>query len=430
MTVVEEDTDIARSGSTDRALALAAAQPAGHSLLQEYYVAEDVFELDLERAFGTSWLFVCAASELAEPGSVLTWSVGRDSVLLARAEDGSISAHHNVCRHRGCRLLPDGSRSTHVVVCPYHQWSYKLDGSLRGAPHMSSGAAPAGLGLRPVHLRNLGGLLFVCFADEPPAFDDMAESVEPQLRLYDLDRTRVAVSQHYAVHANWKTLVENNRECYHCRANHPEFCLTNYDFGIPGDSRTNARYEAAFADHHRRWVEQGLAPEEVSFVGGSAFRVARLPLREGFRTESLTGQLVAPLLGRLPSADVGSLRLISLPNSWTHVDADYAATTRLTPVNANLTEVDITFLVRGDAVEGRDYRVEDITPVLGSTSEQDWELCEQNAAGVRSRGYLPGPLSPVTEGSVSTFHDWYRRALEPAWVRAHRAEDRVSVPGF
>jgi len=398
--------------SADTVRKSATTPRAGYALPQAYYVAEEIFEQDLERVFAVSWQFVAAGSELPRPGDMVAWSIGRDSVLLTRGEDGAIRAHHNVCRHRGSRLRLDGAGSERVVVCPYHQWTYGLDGALRAAPHMGAEGDRNDLSLRPVHLRDLGGLLFVCFADDPPPFDDAFAAIEPQLRLYDLARTRVAVRQHYTVAANWKLLVENNRECYHCRVNHPEFCLTNYDFGIAGDSRTNRQYEAALADHHRRWVEQGLAPQEVSFVDDGWFRVARLPLRDGFVTESLSGELLAPLLGQLPSSDVGSLRLITLPNSWTHVDADYAATTRLTPVGPGRTDVDITFLVRADAVEGRDYDVADLTAVLGSTSEQDWVLCEQNAAGIRSRGYLPGPLSPVTEGSVSVFHDWYLKCLE------------------
>lgn len=401
--------------STDTVRAPTAPTPTrrtGYTLPQAYYVDEAVFGQDLERVFATSWLFVGAAAELPQPGDMLAWSVGRDSVLLTRGDDGVIRAHHNVCRHRGSRLRADGAGSARVVVCPYHQWTYGLDGALRAAPHMGPEVDRNDLPLRPVHLLDLSGLLFVSFAEEPPPVSDAVAVVEPQLRLHDLAHTKVAVRQHYEVAANWKLLVENNRECYHCRVNHPEFCLTNYDFGIAGDSRSSRQFEAAVADHQRRWVEQGLAPREVSFVDDGWFRVARLPLRDGFVTESLSGQLIAPLLGQLPSSDVGSLRLITLPNSWTHVDADYVATTRLTPVSAERTDVDITFLVRADAQEGRDCAVEDLTAVLGATSEQDWVLCEQNAAGVRSRGYVPGPLSPVTEGSVATFHDWYLRRLD------------------
>lgn len=390
---------------------LISARTAGHSLPQDFYVAADVAELDLEHVFAQNWLFVAAASELPRPGDVMVWSVGRDSVLLMRGPDGRISAHHNVCRHRGCRLRPDGPGSVRVVVCPYHQWCYGLDGALRGAPHMGPGPTRQELSLRPVHVRDLGGLLFVCFADEPPPFEGAASVVEPQLRLQQVEHTTVAARQHYQVEANWKLLVENNRECYHCRANHPEFCLSNYDVGGAGDSRHSRALDAALAAHERRWVELGLSPREVNFDDGAFFRVARLPLKEGYATESLTGRLIAPVLGRLPATDVGSLRFITLPNSWAHINADYVMTTRLTPIAADRTDVAVTFLVRDDAVEGRDYDVQELTAVWRATSEQDWVLCEQSAAGVRSRGYLPGPLSPVTEGSVLAFHEWYLRTL-------------------
>lgn len=385
---------------------------SGYTLSQDYYVDTMIFDHDLERVFARSWLFVATSSELPEPGDTAVWSVGRDSVLLTRDEDGVVRAHHNVCRHRGSRLRPDGASSARVVVCPYHQWTYGLDGTLRGAPHMGPDLDRNDLSLRPVQLRDLGGLLFVCLNDSPPPFDVAVEAVQPQLRLHDLARTRVAARQHYSVRANWKMLVENNRECYHCRVNHPEFCLSNYDLGVAGDMRTNHGYEKAVAQHLQRWEEAGLAPREVSFVDDGWFRVARLPLRAGFRTESLSGRLVAPRLGHLPDIIVGSLRLITLPNCWVHVNADYAMTTRLTPVSVDRTDVDVTFLVRHDAVEGRDYDVEKLTAVWTATSEQDWALCEQNAAGVRSRAYVPGPLSPVTENSVRTFHEWYLRSLE------------------
>ncbi len=403
--------------AASRIVDLTEACMPGYSLPQDFYVSADVLELDLEHVFARQWLFVAAVSELPLPGAVLTWSIGRDSVLLMRDTDGTVSAHHNVCRHRGCRLRPDGPGSVRAVVCPYHQWSYGLNGSLQRAPHMGSAPVADGASLRPVHLRNLGGLLFVCLADEPPPFDDVIAAVEPQLRLHEVEHTKVAARQHYSVQANWKLLVENNRECYHCRANHPEFCLSNYDVGVAGDIRRSRALDAALEQQWHGWVSQGLSPREVNFDDGGFFRVARLPLRADYLTESVTGRLVAPVLGRLPNTEVGSLRFITLPNSWSHINADYVMTTRLTPVAADNTEVAVTFLVREDAVEGHDYDVDELTAVWRATSEQDWSLCEQSAAGVRSRGYLPGPLSPVTEVSVSAFHDWYLDvlpALSPA----------------
>lgn len=385
------------------------AVSAARSLPQHYYTSADVFDLDLERVFGRSWLFAGVVSELPAPGDSLVWSVGPESVLIVRDEQGRLRGYHNVCRHRGCRLRADGSASSRHLVCPYHQWTYGLDGRLRGAPHMGDLDRDS-LPLVPVQLRELGGLMFVCFADDPPPFATAAEVVPPQLLPHRLDQTVVAARQRYRVRANWKLLVENNRECYHCRVNHPEFCLSNFDLGVAGDLRTSRAYQEACAEQWRGWVTKGLSPREVSFTGDGWFRIARLPLRRGFATESLSGRPVAPPLGEL-TGDVGSLRLITLPNCWIHVNLDYAMTTRLTPARVAETTVDVTFLVRAGAVAGRDYDPAELTAVWTATSEQDWALCEQNFAGVRSRGYRPGPLSPVTEGSVQTFHRWYAGAL-------------------
>jgi Rieske 2Fe-2S family protein len=272
-------------------------------------------------------------------------------------------------------------------------------------------ARRAELGLVPLALRVVGGLVFVCLSEDPPPFDELAAAVDAHLAAYRTDRTQVVARHHYRVRANWKVLVDNNRECYHCSANHQSFCLSNFELGMAGDTRSNSRYEAAVADQRARWVERGLPTEDVSFPDGSFLRVARLPLRDGFLTETVTGGLAAPLLGDLTDAHVGSVRLITLPNSWSHVNADYVMTTRLTPVDVGSTDVDVVFLVRDDAVEGRDYDVEDVARVWVATSEEDWALCEANAAGIASRAYRPGPLSPVTENSVAAFHAWWLRCL-------------------
>jgi Rieske 2Fe-2S family protein len=209
------------------------------------------------------------------------------------------------------------------------------------------------------------------------------------------------------VKANWKTLIENNRECYHCRVSHPEFCMSNYDLGLPGDTRSDAGYDAVLDNEYYRWRGLGLSPREVSFPNGHPYRISRLPLKEGYITESLDGSRVAPLMGDLTDENAGSLRIITLPNFWAHANCDYAMTTRLTPVNASLTKVEVTFLVDQNAVEGKDYDPERVAHVWKATSEQDWELCENNYAGIKSIAYEPGPFSELTEGSVESFLQWY-----------------------
>jgi Rieske 2Fe-2S family protein len=261
--------------------------------------------------------------------------------------------------------------------------------------------------LAPVAVRESAGLVFVCLADEPPDFAPFAAALEPRLGPHGLADARIVVREHYRVAANWKTLVENNRECYHCAGSHPEFSLSNFDVGVNGDVRTNSRYARALAAARDRWRAQGLPGEDVNFPDGAPYRVARLPLREGFLSETLDGRPLAPPMGTLSDPDVGSLRVISLPNLWAHANADYAVTTRLTPVDAGTTDVELCFLTARDASVDEDA----LAAVWRATSEQDWVLCEKNWAGIASRGYRPGPLSPVVEASVEAFLDWYLTAL-------------------
>ena len=380
----------------------------GLSLPQAAYTDPQVFADDLEHVWATGWLFAGHTCELGEPGDYLTLDVGRDRVLVVRGRDGALHAHHDVCAHRGSRITEGDRGRVRAFVCPYHQWVYDLDGRLRSARLMGEDFALDCHRLAPVAVREVQGLVFVCLSPHPPDFDAFAGALAPQLAPHRLADTRVATRLSYRVAANWKTLVENNRECYHCRGSHPEFTLSNFDLGVHGDVRSSPRYASALAEAHRRWARRGLPSEEVSFPGGSWYRIARLPLRDGFVTETLDGVPVAPMLGELTVDDAGSLRVVGLPNLWAHANCDYAVTTLLRPVDAGTTDVDVCFLVRADAGE---VDLDALTAVWRATSEQDWELCERNYAGIASRGYRPGPLSPVVEASVESFLSWYTAAV-------------------
>ncbi len=253
-----------------------------------------------------------------------------------------------MCAHRGSRVTTAERGTAKAFVCPYHQWVYGLDGCLRSARLMGEGFTTAGVRLAPAAVREVAGLVFVCPAatpDEAPAFDGFAEAAARHLGPHGLADARIVARDHYRVAANWKTLVENNRECYHCRGSHPEFSLSNFEDGTHGDVRPNPRYDAALAAARARWEVRGLATDEVSFPEGAWYRFTRLPLREGFTTETLDGRLVARVMGTLPDEDAGSLRVVGLPNLWAHANADYAMTTRLTPVDAGTTDVEVSFLV-------------------------------------------------------------------------------------
>ena len=377
----------------------------GWTLPASYYLHDDVFAAELDTVFESCWLFAGHSCEVAGPGDYLVFTLGAESVIVVRDEDGVLRAHQNVCRHRGSRICDEPRGTVRAFVCPYHQWTYGLDGQLRAARLMGDGFAKGGYRLGSAAVREVAGLVFVSLADDPPSFSPARAAIAAQLGPHGLDHARVVHRTSYQVHANWKTLVENNRECYHCRSNHPEFLESNFELGMHGDARGNERYEAAVAESYTRWRAYGLDPADVSFPDGEWYRVTRLPLRDGFRTETLDGTPVGPPMGAL-GEQPGSLRLITLPTMWAHANLDYTMTTRLRPVSPSVTDVEVSFLVAA-YTQDDEIDLEALTAVWTATSEQDWALCEANYAGVRSRAYQPGPLSPVVEGSVQHFLDWY-----------------------
>jgi glycine betaine catabolism A len=231
-----------------------------------------------------------------------------------------------------------------------------------------------------------------------------------------LDRAKVAKIVDYDVAANWKIVWENNRECYHCNVNHPQYIKANFDHYNADDTneRIQARISTAVTRSEEKWASAGLAVSHrrsgmTAFpdVGRNGWYSAnRTPLVEGYVSETMNGAQVAPLMGDYTDADVGTLRIRTLPNMWHHASCDHAVTTRLLPAGLQRTAVRVTWLVAADAVEDRDYRLADIMPFWQLTSEQDWKLCERAQKGVNSSHYLPGPLSTYKEYNVDAFLRW------------------------
>jgi Rieske 2Fe-2S family protein len=383
----------------------------GFSLPQPFYTDEAVFRLDLERVFSRRWLFAGHTCQIPRPGDYFTFEVGPDSLILIRKDDGQIQALFNTCRHRGSRLCTQSSGHVGKIVCPYHQWAYECDGRLVGARDMGGGFDRSLYSLHSAHVRVLHGLIFVCLADKDPDFESARRAIEPHVRPHGLERAKVCHMAEYTIRANWKVVFENNRECYHCPIGHPEFCRSNYDLGMPGDGRSNAHYEQVLQEQKAYWRSLGLETEAVNFPNGEWFRAARMPLRDGYVTESLDGKPVAPLMGDLQARGSGSLRVITLPNAWFHADSDYASSTQLIPLGPALTRARIMWFVDEAARPGVDYDPERVVALWKITCEQDWQLCENNQAGIQSTRYQPGPFSPLTEAGVETFGQWYLRQL-------------------
>jgi glycine betaine catabolism A len=412
-----------RSSRLDDLMTLISRRAPGHSLEAPFYTSQEIFDLDMTAIFAGHWLFVALEVELPEPGDFVTVEVGRYSLIIVRDDDEAVRAFHNVCRHRGSRILDDACGSVGNLVCPYHHWTYSVDGSLLHADNQSATFDRSRFGLKPVHVRSVSGLVFICLADEPPAdFDDVAARIEPYLAPYGLGRTKVVHQVDIVEDGNWKLVMENNRECYHCDG-HPEllsayFPLHGYtaDDVPPRLRRVWERFDKASADLRSACVRQGFPLDGMRELDTrpTGFMVSHAPLDGAGKSYSPGGESVCrKLLGSMATDRFGDLHLHLQPNSWFHLLADNAVVFSVLPLGPEKTFLRSTWLVHEDAVEGVDYDLPNLTAVWSATNTQDSAFVARAQRGVQDPGYQPGPYSEV-EGDVDAFVNWYISR-----VRAH-----------
>ncbi|MCC9620287.1 aromatic ring-hydroxylating dioxygenase subunit alpha [Thalassospira sp. MA62] len=393
------------------------------SLEAPFYNAQEILDLDMDAIFGKNWIFVAVEPELPEPGDCITVDVGSASILILRGDDEKLRAFHNVCRHRGAKLIDERSTTIGNVVCRYHGWTYNEDGDLILAEHMGSGFDKTCHGLKTVHVRSIAGLIFICLAkDAPSDIEEMARVMEPYIKPHDLANCKVAHTNELIEEGNWKLTLENNRECYHCEGNHPQLTvpLSEFGFGFSPDeldqrrSDDVAKYTETIINDHKRWEACGLPSAEVDKLSNvTGFRTMRLPLmREGESHTLDTKAASKKLLGNFTDAKLGGLSFWTHPNSWHHFMADHIVTFCVLPLSPNRTLVRTTWLVHKDARENEDYTLDNLTHVWNMTNQQDADLVRLAQIGSEQPAYEPGPYSTFTEPHLEAFCDWYLKRLD------------------
>ncbi|MGP4018748.1 aromatic ring-hydroxylating oxygenase subunit alpha [Saccharopolyspora sp. 5N708] len=405
---------------------LVARRVAGRSLEAPFYTSREFFDLDIDAIWAQHWIFVAAEGELPEPGDYITAAIGPYSIIVVRDDDGNLAALHNVCRHRGARILPQERGSVGNIVCGYHKWTYRTDGSLLHAPSQDSGFDPTCFGLKAVHVRGVAGLVFVCLAEEPPAdFTEVAARIEPYLLPHRLHEAKVAARVDLVEDCNWKLTMENNRECYHCDG-HPELVRSFFPtYGYTDDNLPTPlrpaydRYRRVEAEVRETYEALGLPYETIEELDTrpTGFRIEREPL--DLAGESFTPDGTAAcqrLLADFPTARLGHLSLHLQPNAWFHFLSDHAITFSVFPIAADKTLLRTTWLVHPDAEDGVDYDLNSLTKVWTATNEQDADLVARAQQGVASPAYVPGPYAP-TEYQVEAFCNWYITRL---WEHLHQ----------
>jgi phenylpropionate dioxygenase-like ring-hydroxylating dioxygenase large terminal subunit len=378
---------------------------AGYSLEQSFYTSRDIFGYELEYIWRKFWLYAGATAEIPKPGDFFTYSIGKDSVIIIRGDKGEVFAHYNTCRHRGSLICVNERGHSPKLMCPYHQWVYDKNGSLLKARLMPDDFDKSSFALHPVHVQVANGFIFISLSENPPDFQKVLSDYQAFLQPYRIDSAKVAFRKRYELRTNWKLVAENFRECYHCGPAHPEYCSA-----VIGANLTESADEV-LKDRRTAWMRKGLAVNNIDFQANSSHFAVRYPLRPGVESYTLNGKAASIPMGDHRDFDAGVLGLVVYPNFWMDAVSDYMWTMRITPTGPSQTNLDLTWLVDKNAVEGKDYDLERLIEFWKITGEQDWRLCENNFKGIESSHYTPGPYAPA-ESEVEGFINWYINRLQ------------------
>ena len=354
-----------------------------------YYTDPDVFEREQQAIFEGDWLCVARSGDIGQPGQFQTVQAGRESVLVVRQRDGGLRALLNVCRHRGARVCAEESgQVSRYLRCPYHAWSYELDGRLAAAPNLARmpGIDRSERGLVPIGAREWLGYVWVCLAEAPPSFEErVMGAVSGRLGTvaaidaYRLESLAVGRRIVYDVAANWKLIVENFMECYHCAAIHPELVGVLPEFAGGYAAQYYVGHGAAFAD-----------------------RVA------GFTVDGSEG------FGRLPGlSDEQDRKYYAItirPQVFINLVPDHAILHRMTPLGPDRTTVVCDWLFSPDVIAS-DADLSLSVELFDRVNRQDFDACARTQPSMSSRAYRDGGVLVPSEHHISNFHSWLRARL-------------------
>ncbi|MFT3987661.1 aromatic ring-hydroxylating oxygenase subunit alpha [Aestuariivirga sp.] len=389
--------------------ALIAQQRPGFALTRPFYTAPDIFTRDMERVFRRHWHCLTHESAVPNAGDFELFKLGDEQIILTRGADGNLHALLNVCRHRGAEVCTRQKGNAKAFVCPYHAWTYGNDGALRAARLMPKEFDRSLYGLKQVKLRMSAGLVFVSFADTPLDFDPVDRALQASCGQYGWGNAKIAHRETYAIDANWKLAVENYVECYHCGPAHPEYSQTHaLEQPLHMIEELNQSMEARTC---ALGIEVGSGDRwQTSENGQEAIHVFRYALYEGVRTGSQDGSPVAPLMGRFTDYDGGVTSVHLGGTSFLVCYPDHGMVYRFIPKTADSCEMELLWLVKGDAVEGRDYDLECLTWLWRVTTDEDKKIIEHTSRGVRSHFYEPGPIAPMEQNELR-YINWYLAEL-------------------
>jgi glycine betaine catabolism A len=356
------------------------------SLPQKYFVSPEVFAEEQEKIFSKQWLLLGHQSQLKKSGDFFLATIAGESVIVTRDQRSQVRAFYNVCRHRGTRLKEDASGHSVTIRCPYHAWTYGLDGRLIGAPHMDEvpGFDKADYPLHPVNLGVWEGFIFVNSAKDPLPPERWFAPLVAKFSHWNIPTLRPAKRIEYDVRANWKLMFENYSECYHCPGVHPMLSKVS-----PYDSAENDLAEGPFLGGFMK-----INPGKSLSMSGNA---CALPIEHDQEHNKESTQRV--------------FYYSIFPNMLLSLHPEYVMVHQLWPQSPERTLIVCDWLFHPDAFARKDFKPDDAIEFWDMTNKQDWHVCELSQQGIASRAYRPGPYSS-RESIPAAWDEYYLRSME------------------
>ena len=384
----------------------------GHALPRDFYTDPSIFERDMERMLLRHWFCAGHVGSIPRAGDYLVAELGSESVIIVRNNGGEVRALLNVCRHRGSRLCAgrSGKAAAGRLTCPYHAWTYDLDGNLLVARQMPESFRRGDVALKTLPLRIMEGLIFTTFASEPLDLNIAADALARSAGVHGWATAKVAHRELYSIKSNWKLAVENYMECYHCTPAHPEFAKRHV-YARPPELNEDLEHAGCL-----RAAALGIVIPNIDRYGRAAgtglesVAIMRSALHDGIVSATEDGHSVGRLMGSFSAPDGNSTYFDIGPISDFLAYPDHGIIYRFIPRAVDHTEMEVIWLVHGDAVEGVDYDLGRLTWLWKTTSAEDKKIVEMNQAGINSRFFEPGPYS-LQEAYAARFVEWYLAEL-------------------
>jgi phenylpropionate dioxygenase-like ring-hydroxylating dioxygenase large terminal subunit len=388
----------------------------GYSLPQDYYTSDAVFAADMAQVISQKWIVAGHISRIPNKGDYFLFKIGAEQIIIIRENADSVRAFFNVCRHRGSTICQAESGNAPRLVCPYHAWTFGLDGRLISARLMPDDFDKAENGLLACHIRVFHGLIFINMSeDEPVDFEATFRDMGPILEYHGLGTARIAHAGSYPTTANWKLVVENFFECYHCVPSHPEFCSMHAADSLvavgAGPSSGPADAIANYTPKLKAWEDSAAALGRPIGTIDDEPESSHLRLmmqrmnKDGWAAETRDGTAPAPLMGKRTAPDGGRMHLSFSPFSQIVADDHFVILFLFTPRSALASDVEMIWLVDGRATEA-EVDIDKMIWGYHATTTQDKIITENNQNGIMSSRYRPGRYSDQ-EGSVIKFQKWY-----------------------